>query len=221
MQCKSLWIKASAKCIHVNVEACTGEEHSPQSHSDLHYSAWEVISVRLCMCDSSGHAVYGVCVWEWLLCARCVVCVCVRENNLVLWESVCFLTGRPRENKEQKNNWIQSITAPAVWHQHITHTHVQTDTHCLNYTHIIHCKLHVIPETPKKCLFSEGSTWMNVGKGVLEVLAGVLAGGLMGLLLHFLPSKDQVTRTHAHTHTHTHTHKERCTHTHRERERDT
>ncbi len=92
------------------------------THHNLHYSAWEVISVRLCMCDSSGHAVYGVCVWEWLLCARCV-----GENNLVLWESVCFLTGRPRENKEQKNNWIQSITAPAVWHQHITHTHVQTD----------------------------------------------------------------------------------------------
>ncbi|XP_042569814.1 sodium/hydrogen exchanger 9B2 isoform X1 [Cyprinus carpio] len=39
--------------------------------------------------------------------------------------------------------------------------------------------------------FGTGSTWMNVGKGVLEVLAGVLAGGVMGLLLHFLPSEDQ------------------------------
>ncbi|XP_043088586.1 sodium/hydrogen exchanger 9B2 [Puntigrus tetrazona] len=39
--------------------------------------------------------------------------------------------------------------------------------------------------------FGTGSTWMNVGKGVLEVLAGVLAGGIMGFLLHFLPSEDQ------------------------------
>ncbi|RXN08477.1 mitochondrial sodium hydrogen exchanger 9B2-like protein [Labeo rohita] len=39
--------------------------------------------------------------------------------------------------------------------------------------------------------FGTGSTWMNVLKGVLEVLAGVLAGGVMGLLLHFLPSEDQ------------------------------
>ncbi|XP_067301488.1 sodium/hydrogen exchanger 9B2 isoform X1 [Pseudorasbora parva] len=39
--------------------------------------------------------------------------------------------------------------------------------------------------------FGTGSTWMNVAKGVLEVLAGVLAGGVMGVLLHFFPSEDQ------------------------------
>lgn len=39
--------------------------------------------------------------------------------------------------------------------------------------------------------FGTGSTWMNVGKGVLEVVGGVLAGGIMGILLHFFPSTDQ------------------------------
>ncbi len=49
----------------------------------LHYSAWEVISVRLCMCDSSGHAVYGVCVCESDSCVHAVWCVCVWETEHV------------------------------------------------------------------------------------------------------------------------------------------
>ncbi|XP_076842273.1 sodium/hydrogen exchanger 9B2 isoform X2 [Brachyhypopomus gauderio] len=39
--------------------------------------------------------------------------------------------------------------------------------------------------------FGTGSTWLSVGKGLLEVVVGVLAGGLMGILIHFFPSEDQ------------------------------
>ncbi|KAK1803531.1 hypothetical protein P4O66_020740, partial [Electrophorus voltai] len=37
-----------------------------------------------------------------------------------------------------------------------------------------------------------GSTWLNLGKGLLEVVVGVLAGGVMGVLTCFIPSEDQI-----------------------------
>ncbi|XP_035377424.1 sodium/hydrogen exchanger 9B2 [Electrophorus electricus] len=40
--------------------------------------------------------------------------------------------------------------------------------------------------------FSTGSTWLNLGKGLLEVVVGVLAGGVMGVLTCFIPSEDQI-----------------------------
>ncbi|XP_054457514.1 sodium/hydrogen exchanger 9B2 isoform X2 [Anoplopoma fimbria] len=39
--------------------------------------------------------------------------------------------------------------------------------------------------------FSTGSTWMNILKGLLEVVGGVIAGLILGLLLCCFPSKDQ------------------------------
>lgn len=39
--------------------------------------------------------------------------------------------------------------------------------------------------------FGTGSTWMNIGKGVLEVVGGILAGGILGILLYFIPSTNQ------------------------------
>ncbi|XP_051947372.1 sodium/hydrogen exchanger 9B2 [Xyrauchen texanus] len=39
--------------------------------------------------------------------------------------------------------------------------------------------------------FGTGSTWMNVVKGVLEVLIGVVAGAAGGVLMHFIPSEEQ------------------------------
>ncbi|XP_018537713.1 sodium/hydrogen exchanger 9B2 [Lates calcarifer] len=39
--------------------------------------------------------------------------------------------------------------------------------------------------------FSTGSTWMNILKGLLEVVGGVIAGLILGLLLCCIPSKDQ------------------------------
>ncbi|XP_058480590.1 sodium/hydrogen exchanger 9B2 [Solea solea] len=39
--------------------------------------------------------------------------------------------------------------------------------------------------------FSTGSTWMNILKGLLEVVGGVVAGMILGLFLYFFPSKDQ------------------------------
>ncbi|KAM4536639.1 sodium/hydrogen exchanger 9B2-like isoform 2-T2 [Odontesthes bonariensis] len=39
--------------------------------------------------------------------------------------------------------------------------------------------------------FSTGSTWMNILKGLLEVVGGVLAGVVLGLFLCLFPSKDQ------------------------------
>ncbi|XP_069375101.1 sodium/hydrogen exchanger 9B2-like [Paralichthys olivaceus] len=39
--------------------------------------------------------------------------------------------------------------------------------------------------------FSTGSTWMNILKGVLEVVGGIIAGLILGLFLCFFPSKDQ------------------------------
>uniref|UniRef100_A0A3B4V306 Sodium/hydrogen exchanger 9B2-like n=1 Tax=Seriola dumerili TaxID=41447 RepID=A0A3B4V306_SERDU len=47
--------------------------------------------------------------------------------------------------------------------------------------------------------FSTGSTWMNILKGLLEVVGGVIAGLILGLFLCCFPSKDQedlvLTRT--------------------------
>ncbi|KAI3376298.1 hypothetical protein L3Q82_016404, partial [Scortum barcoo] len=40
--------------------------------------------------------------------------------------------------------------------------------------------------------FSTGSTWMNILKGLLEVVGGVIAGLILGLFLHCFPSTDQV-----------------------------
>ncbi|XP_053500331.1 sodium/hydrogen exchanger 9B2 isoform X3 [Ictalurus furcatus] len=40
--------------------------------------------------------------------------------------------------------------------------------------------------------FDTGSTWVSLGKGLLEVLVGILAGGILGVLIHFFPSEDQV-----------------------------
>ncbi|XP_029106495.1 sodium/hydrogen exchanger 9B2-like [Scleropages formosus] len=39
--------------------------------------------------------------------------------------------------------------------------------------------------------FSTGSTWFNVLKGILEVLGGMVAGGVLGCFLRFIPSEDQ------------------------------
>ncbi|XP_035519655.1 sodium/hydrogen exchanger 9B2-like [Morone saxatilis] len=39
--------------------------------------------------------------------------------------------------------------------------------------------------------FSTGSTWMNILKGLLEVVGGVIAGLILGLFLYCFPSKDQ------------------------------
>uniref|UniRef100_A0A3Q3LPT7 Sodium/hydrogen exchanger 9B2-like n=1 Tax=Mastacembelus armatus TaxID=205130 RepID=A0A3Q3LPT7_9TELE len=39
--------------------------------------------------------------------------------------------------------------------------------------------------------FSTGSTWMNILKGLLEVVGGVIAGLVLGLFLCCFPSKDQ------------------------------
>ncbi|XP_035987068.1 sodium/hydrogen exchanger 9B2 isoform X2 [Fundulus heteroclitus] len=39
--------------------------------------------------------------------------------------------------------------------------------------------------------FSTGSTWMNILKGLLEVVGGVLAGLILGLFLCLFPSNDQ------------------------------
>ncbi|XP_072232574.1 sodium/hydrogen exchanger 9B2 [Leuresthes tenuis] len=39
--------------------------------------------------------------------------------------------------------------------------------------------------------FSTGSTWMNILKGLLEVVGGVIAGLVLGLFLCLFPSKDQ------------------------------
>lgn len=37
-----------------------------------------------------------------------------------------------------------------------------------------------------------GSTWMNILKGLLEVVGGIIAGLILGLFLCLFPSKDQV-----------------------------
>ncbi|XP_068164470.1 sodium/hydrogen exchanger 9B2 isoform X2 [Antennarius striatus] len=39
--------------------------------------------------------------------------------------------------------------------------------------------------------FSTGSTWMNILKGLLEVVGGVVAGLILGLFLTWFPSEDQ------------------------------
>ncbi|XP_038588387.1 sodium/hydrogen exchanger 9B2-like [Micropterus salmoides] len=39
--------------------------------------------------------------------------------------------------------------------------------------------------------FSTGSTWMNILKGLLEVVGGIIAGLILGLFLSCFPSKDQ------------------------------
>ncbi|XP_029986021.1 sodium/hydrogen exchanger 9B2-like isoform X2 [Sphaeramia orbicularis] len=39
--------------------------------------------------------------------------------------------------------------------------------------------------------FSTGSTWMNILKGLLEVVGGIIAGLVLGLFLCWFPSKDQ------------------------------
>ncbi|KAJ8416582.1 hypothetical protein AAFF_G00358700 [Aldrovandia affinis] len=39
--------------------------------------------------------------------------------------------------------------------------------------------------------FSTGSTWFNLGKGILEVVVGMVAGMVLGLFIKFFPSKDQ------------------------------
>ncbi|XP_066527615.1 sodium/hydrogen exchanger 9B2 [Hoplias malabaricus] len=40
--------------------------------------------------------------------------------------------------------------------------------------------------------FGTGSTWLSLGKGVLEVVVGIISGVVLGVLLHFFPSEDQV-----------------------------
>ncbi|XP_060793823.1 sodium/hydrogen exchanger 9B2 isoform X2 [Neoarius graeffei] len=40
--------------------------------------------------------------------------------------------------------------------------------------------------------FGTGSTWGSLAKGLLEVVVGILAGGILGVLIHFFPSEDQV-----------------------------
>lgn len=42
------------------------------------------------------------------------------------------------------------------------------------------------------CACPAGSTWMNILKGLLEVVGGVIAGLILGLFLCCFPSKDQV-----------------------------
>ncbi|MEQ2313249.1 Sodium/hydrogen exchanger 9B2, partial [Ameca splendens] len=39
--------------------------------------------------------------------------------------------------------------------------------------------------------FSTGSTWMNILKGLLEVVGGIIAGLILGLFLCLFPSNDQ------------------------------
>ncbi|XP_030630809.1 sodium/hydrogen exchanger 9B2 [Chanos chanos] len=39
--------------------------------------------------------------------------------------------------------------------------------------------------------FGTGSTWVNVGKGVLEVVVGIVAGAVLGILTYLFPSRDQ------------------------------
>ncbi|KAL7863880.1 hypothetical protein AOLI_G00153000 [Acnodon oligacanthus] len=39
--------------------------------------------------------------------------------------------------------------------------------------------------------FGTGSTWLSLGKGVLEVVVGIFAGAVLGVLLHLFPSDDQ------------------------------
>ncbi|XP_035280605.1 sodium/hydrogen exchanger 9B2-like isoform X1 [Anguilla anguilla] len=39
--------------------------------------------------------------------------------------------------------------------------------------------------------FSTGSTWYNLGKGVLEVIGGMIAGMVLGFLIKFFPSQDE------------------------------
>ncbi|XP_062871454.1 sodium/hydrogen exchanger 9B2 [Trichomycterus rosablanca] len=39
--------------------------------------------------------------------------------------------------------------------------------------------------------FGTGSTWLSLGKGLLEVVVGIAAGGGLGALIHFFPSVDQ------------------------------
>ncbi|KAI5613923.1 sodium/hydrogen exchanger 9B2, partial [Silurus asotus] len=35
------------------------------------------------------------------------------------------------------------------------------------------------------------STWLSLAKGLLEVVVGILAGGFLGVVIHFFPSEDQ------------------------------
>ncbi|KAI1883582.1 hypothetical protein AGOR_G00233060 [Albula goreensis] len=39
--------------------------------------------------------------------------------------------------------------------------------------------------------FSTGSTWFNLGKGILEVVGGMVAGTILGFFIQFFPSEDQ------------------------------
>ncbi|XP_036407743.1 sodium/hydrogen exchanger 9B2-like [Megalops cyprinoides] len=39
--------------------------------------------------------------------------------------------------------------------------------------------------------FATGSTWFNLGKGILEVVGGMAAGVVLGIFIRFFPSKDQ------------------------------
>ncbi|KAJ8416581.1 hypothetical protein AAFF_G00358690 [Aldrovandia affinis] len=39
--------------------------------------------------------------------------------------------------------------------------------------------------------FATGSTWFNLGKGILEVVGGMAAGVVLGIFVRFFPSKDQ------------------------------
>lgn len=48
----------------------------------------------------------------------------------------------------------------------------------------------VVPSTC--CCCPAGSMWMNVLKGLLEVVGGIVAGLILGLFLCWFPSKDQV-----------------------------
>ncbi|KAI1883581.1 hypothetical protein AGOR_G00233050 [Albula goreensis] len=43
--------------------------------------------------------------------------------------------------------------------------------------------------------FATGSTWYNLGKGILEVVGGIAAGLLLGVFVRFFPSKDQENLT--------------------------
>lgn len=45
---------------------------------------------------------------------------------------------------------------------------------------------------PTSYVSPAGSTWMNILKGLLEVLGGVIAGLILGVFLCYFPSKDQV-----------------------------
>ncbi|KAK3547219.1 hypothetical protein QTP86_017715, partial [Hemibagrus guttatus] len=39
--------------------------------------------------------------------------------------------------------------------------------------------------------FSTGSTWLNLVMGLVEVVVGILAGMILGVVIHFFPSEDQ------------------------------